>query len=59
MTWKQVNIHGAPVARFVGGGPFGTKKLREELEAQNDEIKIPAAVRWLGRVSDVKARFSE
>jgi hypothetical protein len=48
-----------PVTRYVGRGSIDTEKLREELEAQNDGMKIPAAVRWLGRASDVKARFSE
>ena len=41
------------VARYVG--TFGTEKLREELKAENEGVKIPFAVRRLGRPSDVKA----
>lgn len=29
------------------------------LESENDRVKIPAAVRWLGRPSGVKARYAE
>ena len=34
-------------------------RLSDELEAENDEVKIPFAARWLGRPSEVKARFKE
>lgn len=59
MTWKRVKIHGVPVACYVSRGSFGTKMLLEELEAENDGVKISAAVIWSGSPSDVKARHAE
>lgn len=61
MTWKRVMIDGAPVAPFVGTGrdTFGTEKLREELEAENERVKILIAVRYLGRPADVRTRYKE
>ena len=50
---------GVPVARCVGKGAFGTEKLWEELETENEGVKIPFAVRWLGQPSDFKSRFKE
>ena len=49
--WKWVRIHNVPLDRYmgrVGGG--GLLKLREELEAENSGVRIPAEVRWLGTV---------
>ena len=43
----------------VGQGSLGTEKLREELEAENEGIKIPSAIRWLDRAADVKALFKQ
>ena len=36
----------------------GLRKLREELEAENSGVHIPAEVRWLGGAK-VRARFQE
>ena len=58
-TWKRVRIHGVPVSPYVGRGSLGMEKLREELEAENDWVKITAVVRWLGRTADVRTRYSE
>ena len=33
------------------------RRLREEIEAENEEVKIPTTVRWLGRSTYVKARY--
>ena len=43
----------------MGRGSFGTEKLRGELGAEDDGARIPTASRWLGRMTDVKARYSE
>ena len=59
MIWKRVKVHGVPVARYVGKKIFGTEKLQEELVAENKGVRIPAAVRWLGRAGGVKARYKE
>ena len=58
-TWERVQIHGAPVAHYVGEGTHGTEKLREEIEAENEGVEIPFPVRWLGQPSKAKARFKE
>ena len=42
---------------YLGKGTFGTEKLREELEAENEGLNILFAIRWLGRAPDVKARY--
>ena len=41
-----------PLDRYMGGGG-GLRKLREELEAENTDVRVPAEVRWL---SGAKAR---
>ena len=54
-AWWWVKVHGIPVARYLGRGD----SLREELEAENEGVKIPSAVRWLSGAASVKARFNE
>lgn len=41
-------IHGVPVARYMGRGTGGTGKHREELEAENERLKVPCDG-WGGR----------
>ena len=36
----------------------GLRKLREELEAENSGVQIPAEIRWLGGAK-VRARFQK
>ena len=38
----------------MGKGTHGTEKLREEAEAENEGMKIPRVIQWLGRPSEVK-----
>ena len=38
------------------GVTFGLNKLQAELEAKNEDLEIPMAARWLGRVPDIKDR---
>lgn len=49
MAKKRVKIHSVPAAHYVSRGSFGTERLQEELELENDAVRLPAAVRWLGR----------
>lgn len=59
MSWWWTKIHAIPVARYLGKGTNGTEALREEIEAENDGIKIPSRVWWLSGMPSVKARFKE
>lgn len=40
-------------------GTYGATTLKEELEAENEGIRIPSTVRWLCRSADVKACYNE
>ena len=42
--WKWIRIHNVPLDRYMGGGG-GLHKLREELEAENTGVRVPAEVR--------------
>ena len=53
--WKWIRIHNIPLERYMGGGG-GLKKLREELEAENAGVRVPAEVRWLSGAK-TRARF--
>ena len=53
--WKWIRIHNVPLERYMGGGG-GLRKLREELEAENTGVRIPAEVRWLSGAK-ARARF--
>ena len=57
-SWWWIKAHAIPVARYLGRGTNGTETLREELEAENEGIRIPSSVRWLSGVPSVKVRFS-
>ena len=55
--WKWIRIHNISPARCMGGTrDGGLRKLREELEAENSGVHIPADIRWLGGAK-VRARF--
>lgn len=58
-TWRWAKIHGIPVARCLGEGINRLKTLKEEPEADNEDIKIPSTIRWLGRVTEAKACYNE
>ena len=55
-TWHRVKIHGIPLNRYLGRGTHRLDKLQEELESENEGLEIPMAMRWLGRVPDIKER---
>ena len=52
-------MHSIAVARYLGRGSRGTKTLREELEAENEGIRIPSPIGWLSGAHSVKARHHE
>ena len=52
-------MHAIPVARFLGRGSGGTDTFREELEVENEGVKIPSQVRSLSGAASVKVRFNE
>lgn len=37
-------------------GTYGTEKLREEIEAENEGVTITLAVRWLGKLAEIEER---
>ena len=57
--WKRVEIHGAPITRYVDKGAFGTEGLRGKPAPERRGAEIPFAVGWLDRPSDVGARLKE
>ena len=57
--WKWIQIHNISLARYMGKTrDGGLVKLREELEAENSGMHMPAEIRWLGGAK-VRARFQE
>ena len=55
--WRWIRIHDISLTRYMGGArDGGLRKLREELEAENSGVQIPAEIRWLGGTK-VRARF--
>ena len=57
--WMWTRIHNMSLTRCMGKEKDGgLRKLREELEAENSGVQIPAEIRWLGGAK-VRARFQE
>jgi hypothetical protein len=57
--WMWTRIHNISLTRYMGKErDGGLRKLREELEAENSGVQIPAEIRWLGGAK-VRARFQE
>ena len=57
--WIWTRINNISLTRYMGKErDGGLRKLREELEAENSGIQIPAEIRWLGGAK-VRARFQE
>ena len=55
--WKWIRIHNVSLTRYMGKArDGGLRKIREELEAENSGVHIPAEIRWLGGAK-VRARF--
>jgi hypothetical protein len=56
LNWVILKIHGVPFARYMGKGSEGVDKLRGEIEAENEGVNIPIAIRWMGNFSQLKGR---
>ena len=56
--WHWVKIHNVSLARYMGKTVGGLRLLREELEAENSGVSIPADIRWLSRAK-AQARFQD
>ena len=56
--WHWVKIHDVSLVRYMGKTVGGLRLLREELEAKNEGVEIPADIRWLSRAK-AQARFQE
>ena len=56
--WRWTKIHNISLVRYMGRTAGGLCLLREELEAENDGVHIPADIRWLSRAK-AQARFQE
>ena len=55
--WMWIRVHNISLARYMDKErDGGLRKLREEPEAENSGISIPAEIRWLGGAK-VRARF--
>jgi hypothetical protein len=53
-TWERVKMHGINFDQYMAKRSGGLKKLREEIHAENEGVIIPMAIRWMGRVADMK-----
>jgi len=45
-SWERLTIHTVPLVRYIGKGTKGLQR-REEIQAENEGVAIPAQVRWL------------
>ena len=55
--WKWTRIHNISLVRYMGRArDSGLRKLREELEAEDTGVHIPAEIRWLCGAK-ARARF--
>lgn len=46
-SWEMLKVHTIPPVPYMGTGTEVVQKLREEFEAENEDIAIPTKVRWL------------
>jgi hypothetical protein len=53
LNWVKLKIHGVPLARYSSEG---VDKLGREIEAENEGVNIPIAVRWMGYFARLKER---
>ena len=55
-SWERLKIHAVPLIRYMGKGTEGLQKMREEIQAENEGVAIPAQVRWLANPRTIKER---
>ena len=53
-TWQSLKIHGVGTERYLGRGTGGLRKLREEMEAENEDIEVMAVPEWLSTMTRLK-----
>jgi len=54
--WERMKIHAVPLVLYMGKGTDGLQKMREEFEAENEGVVIPAQVRWLANLHTIRER---
>ena len=52
----RLKFHTVPLVRSMGKGTNALQKLREEIQAENEEVTMPALVRWLSNPRTIKER---
>jgi len=55
-SWERLEIHTVPLVRYIGEGTEGLQKMREEIQADNEGVAIPAQVRWLSNPRIIRER---
>ena len=55
-SWERLKIHTVPLVRYMGKGTEGLQKMKEEIQAGNDGVAIPAQVRWLSNPRIIRER---
>ena len=55
-SWERLKIHSVLLVRFMGKGTEGLQKMREEIQAENEGVVIPAQVRWLSNPRTTQLR---
>jgi len=55
-SWERLKIHTVPLVRYMGKGAEGLPKMKEEIQAQNEGVAIPAEVRWLSNPRIIRVR---
>jgi hypothetical protein len=55
-TWERVKMHRVNFDQYMAKRSGGLEKLREEIHAENEGVIIPMAIRWMGRVADIKEK---
>jgi hypothetical protein len=55
-TWERVKMHGVNFDQYMAKRSGGLEKLSEEIHAENKGVVVPMAIRWMGRVADIKEK---
>jgi len=57
-SWEKFKINAVPLVRCMREGTEGLKKMREEIEAENEGFAIATPVRWLENPRTIRERRS-
>jgi len=55
-SWERLKIHTILLLRYIGKGTEGLQKMRQEIQAENEGVAIPAQVRWLSNPRIIRER---